>query len=345
MNRKLVRMFSAALVATASQVMALSLVSGCAFAGETLATRSRYLMGTTCEVTLPRRELPAVETVFAEIDRIERLMSTWRSDSELSRLNASAGSMRVSRELVETLARAIDLSELTGGAFNPAVGPLLDLWRTREEGAVPHAAAVAAVLPRLALAPVDVNRDDASIALNGRVIEEGAFAKGYALDRAVEALRRRGVRNALINFGGQVSVMDTPREVAVAHPLQRDEAIITFVVANKSVSTSAGTEKTFVVNGRTFTHIFDPRTGEALEPRGSVSVVADSGFEADALSTALYVMGPDEALQWAERHGVAALFIVPQASRLAVSKTSFFDRAASELAALHPQVIFSKGNS
>ena len=99
--------------------------------------------------------------------------------------------------------------------------------------------------------------------------------------------------------------------VSIADPDHRDQPLLDVTVRDASLSTSAGSEKSFTVGGRRFTHIFDPRSGEALPQRGSVSVLAPDALSADILSTALYVMGPDEGLKWANEHRVAALFVTP----------------------------------
>jgi thiamine biosynthesis lipoprotein len=114
----------------------------------------------------------------------------------------------------------------------------------------------------------------------------------------------------MIDFGGQLAVRGSLR-VSVADPERRDHAVLAFTLANASLSTSSGSEKTFTAKGRRFSHLLDPRSGEALPPRGSVSVIADDALSADILSTALYVMGKDEGLRWADANGVAALFIDP----------------------------------
>ncbi|MGH9457344.1 MAG: FAD:protein FMN transferase, partial [Thermoanaerobaculia bacterium] len=141
--------------------------------------------------------------------------------------------------------------------------------------------------------------------------EEGAFGKGYALDRAVEILRARGVRRAAIDFGGQIVRygFDAPAPLGIAHPEDRARAAVEIVLADGSVSTSSGSEKTFG-DGR-YSHIVDPRTGIALPPRGSVTVVHPSALAADVFSTALYVLGPVEGRAWADRHEVAAIWLVP----------------------------------
>ncbi len=139
---------------------------------------------------------------------------------------------------------------------------------------------------------------------NGAAFEEGAFGKGYALDRMLAAIHG----DAIINFGGQIAVRGA-HEVAIAHPLHRERPLVTLTLHDASLSTSSGSEKTFVAGGRRFSHLIDPRTGEALPPRGSVSVIDRSAFRADALSTALYVMGPERGLAWARAHDVVAIFI------------------------------------
>ena len=106
--------------------------------------------------------------------------------------------------------------------------------------------------------------------------------------------------DAMINFGGQIAVRGT-HEVAIAHPLHRDQPLVTLTLRDASLSTSSNSERG--------SHIIDPATGEALPPRGSVSVIDPSAFRADALSTALYVMGPERGLAWARAHDVTAIFI------------------------------------
>jgi thiamine biosynthesis lipoprotein len=115
---------------------------------------------------------------------------------------------------------------------------------------------------------------------------------------------------AMIDFGGQIATRGTLR-VRIADPADRAHPVLAFDLDDASISTSSGSEKTFVVDGRRFSHLLDPRTGEALPPRGSVSVIADEALTADILSTALYVMGEDDGLRWSDANGIAAIFITP----------------------------------
>jgi thiamine biosynthesis lipoprotein len=251
-----------------------------------VAQRARYLMGTVCEVAVPAMHEASIESAFAEAKRVEEMLSTWIDDSELSRVNRGAASP--SNELRALLETADDWSRRTGRAFDPHVKSLIEVWKTREEGALP-------------------NRDAIAQAMQSKRWEEGAFGKGYALDRMLAKL---GGDEAMIDFGGQLIVRGELR-VTIADPANREHPVVALTIANASLSTSSGSEKTFEVEGRRFSHILDPRTGEALPPRGSVSVLADDAITADILSTALYVMGEDEGLRWAGANGVAAIFINP----------------------------------
>lgn len=269
-------------------------------------TRARYLMGTVCEITAPPA---AVEPAFAEAARIESVLSTWRPESELSKLNGAARTSAMP-ELVELLHTVVDRSRETGGAFNPLVRPLIDAWKIRESGFLPDAETLRAALRRMDLG--DITFDHAAVELsNGALVEEGGFGKGYALDRmmAVIAATDGGASpDIVINFGGQIAVRGE-HVVSIADPAHRDRPLVTLSIRDASLSTSSGSEKTFTIAGRRFSHIVDPRTGEALPPRGSVSVIDRSALRADILSTALYVMGRDAGLRWAREHGVHAIFI------------------------------------
>jgi thiamine biosynthesis lipoprotein len=246
-----------------------------------LVARARFLMGTICEINAANES--QIAAAFDEAARIEKMISTWRSDSELS-------TGRYSPELVSLIQNVEQWRDKTGGAFEPRIRPLIDAWKTRGEGAVPDAKTIANAL--------------ADIRSGKAMIEEGGFGKGYALDWMLTKIDG----DAVLNFGGQILVRGTA-PVTIADPLHRHRAVVALTIHDASLSTSSGSEKSFVVNGRRFTHIFDPRTGDALPPRGSVSVIANTATEADILSTALYVMGRDEGLRWANEHAVAALFI------------------------------------
>ena len=271
-------------------------------------------MGTTLRAAVAAVErtagIAAIEEVFREVRRLEGLLSTWRDDSEIARVNrAEPGhAVRVSGELYRLLDEAARWTPASVGAFEPAIGALVDAWALRGEGRVPSSAeraralgASGASVYRLDAAATTVTRRD-SLAW----LDTGGFGKGVALRDAARLLRDRGVRSALLNFGGQVLALGVDRQgaawrVPVAHPARRHEAAIYLRVQDRSVSTSSQSERAVTVSGRRLGHIVDPRSGEPVAAWGSVTVVAEDGVAADILSTALLVMGPEAALRWAER--------------------------------------------
>lgn len=247
--------------------------------------RARYLMGTTCEVSASAEAEAEIEAAFAEATRVENLISTWLPASELSRLNAGVISAP-GAELASLLAVVDEWARRTDGAFTPRVKGLVDVWRTRESGTMPDRVAIAR-------------------AMQSPHVEEGGFGKGYAIDRMLAVML---AADATVNFGGQIGTRGA-LVVGIADPEDRDRAVVELTIENASISTSSGSEKTFEHAGRQFSHIFDPRTGDALPPRGSATVIASSATAADILSTALYVMGEEDALRWADANDIAAIFI------------------------------------
>ena len=266
----------------AAFIVALALVSTVAAAR--VIQRGRFLMGTICEIRVPPGNDEQLSAAYAEGRRIEAMLSTWTTESELARVNR--GEAVPSTELQALLEVTQDWSRRTNGAFDLRVKALVDVWQIRGGGAVP-------------------SRDAIALARAQTQIEEGAFGKGYAIDRMLALLPRD---EATINFGGQIAVRGT-LPVDIADPADRNKPVLSLELRDASISTSSGSEKTFVVHGREFSHILDPRTGDALPPRGSVSVIATEALTADILSTALYVMGEDDGLRWADANGIAAIFI------------------------------------
>jgi len=273
-------------------------------------TRAQMLMGTICEVTVPDENARTIDKAFAEGKRVEDMLSTWRDDTPLARLNHGDPS-GVNSELRNIIASVMDLAKSTDYAFNPLVAPLADAWGIRGKGTVPNADVLAAAKAKADPANIELLNHGGVVLKHGAMIDPGAFGKGYAIDRMLDVFRSYGVRRAQINFGGQIGVFGDQPFVTIADPEHRDQPAAGMSLTLASISTSSGSEKSFTVGDRTFTHLIDPRSGEALPPRGSASVVARTAFLADVLSTALYVMGPEKGLEWARAHHVNALFITP----------------------------------
>ncbi len=283
-------------------------------------------MGTVLEIDgtgpLPSSSVEAaVESAFAAVGRVEDRLSNWLPASELSRANRAAGiaPFPLSPETRESLAAALALAEETGGTFDPTVGAvtiakLVAPSKTRSGNA--PAAVLASIGYRHAR--LDVARGTVSFESAGLAIDSGAFGKGEGLDAAAAALRAGGVESARLNFGGQILVFGTAApggragrygRVAVAAPDPSGRIICRVVVPDGSLSTSGDAEQPG--------HLIDPRTGRAAAFHGSASVFAPSGLRADALSTALFVMGPADGLVFADGRDIPALFVDASGGRRA----------------------------
>ena len=277
--------------------------------------REVVLMGTRAEVRVTaadrRAALAGSEAAVRALEAAERRLSTWGESGELARLNrAPAGeAVHLSPELAGELARAEACSRATGGAFDPAVGPLVAAWGLRSGGRLPSAAEIARA--RAASAPLGLELRADGTAVRARpdlVLDEGGFGKGAGLDAAVAAVGAvAGVAGAELDLGGQVGLLggarrETGEEIEIADPRRRDRAVATLRVGSGSVATSGNSERGLVVDGRRVGHLLDPRTGRPAPDFGSLTVWAPTGLEADCLSTGLYVLGPRKALAWAAAH-------------------------------------------
>lgn len=290
-------------------------------------------MGTdlTVEVEADTRAqaLEASEAAVRAIEEIEARLSTWRDSSELSALNSAAAGQpqALTVELAADLALARALWRETEGAFDPGVGALVRAWGLREGGRLPDCAELEAALEACGMAGLQLDQRAATRLNEGLVIEEGGFGKGLALDAALAVLAEAGVRSAIIDLGGQVAVLTGAQTSAVsygvAHPRERQRSVARITLERGSLATSGNSERGIEIEGRRVSHILNPHTGRPAADFGSVTVWAEEAVRADALSTALFVMGPDAGLAWAEASsGVEALFLIHAGDDLSARATS-----------------------
>lgn len=271
---------------------------------------SRVAMGCTATVRAcgPEREALA-ETVGAaldEVDRIDRLMSHYRSDTPLSRLNREAADapVVVEPELFDFLALCLRWSRESDGAFDVTVGPLMKTWGFfRDEGRVPGSRELAETLAVTGYRHVRLDPAARSVGFDrpGVELDLGGIGKGYAVDRVVDLLRRRGIRSALVNLGGSsVYGLGAPPgreawEVAVQDPADPAKTALTVPLRDRALSVSGRYARFFEQDGVTYSHIMDPRTGRPVQGMLSVAVITDSATTGDALDDVLFVEGPDRA--------------------------------------------------
>lgn len=282
--------------------------------------RTQFLMDTVVTITAPRSAKAAVDDCFAELARLDGMLSAYRADSEVSRINAGASDapVAVSDELFALLSRAADISAQTDGAFDITLKPLIDLWDIRSgKNTVPEAEQIAAARDLAGYRHILLDADAKTVRfkLPGMQIELGGIAKGYAGDRVQEILRAAGVRGAIVDLGGNIVTLPPksgkPYRIGLQDPGQpRGSYFTTVEPAGGSVVTSGPYERQFVADGRVYHHILDPATGyPAQTVLQSVTVISSDGTLADALSTALFVLGAEKGADLARRLGVQAIFL------------------------------------
>lgn len=283
-------------------------------------SRQVYLMGTVCSLTA-RGEDRASESTrlerFVEIlEGAEAELSTWRQDTPLSRFNRQPldEPSALTPSLCRLFAELFDWNRQTEGAFDPAIGPLIDAWAIRKSGRIPDSKELGAALVDSGLRGIRFSSQDCTATrLVDTWIDSGAFGKGEALDR-IRQSPEASLGPWLVNLGGQVAVSgakegDAGWQVDLADPARREWPVMTLELKGGSLATSGGSERDVESEGVRVGHILDPRTGRPALFRGSVTVWHESALVADILSTALFVLGPGKGREWAEKHGVAALFL------------------------------------
>lgn len=248
----------------------------------------------------------ALEAARSAVFRVDSLMSTYRDDSDLSRVNAAAGSGRwipVAPATARVLEAALSWAAASGGAFDPTAGPLADAWGFHAGDPArppPGRADSAARLVGWRLVEHDSAGRRVRLPREGMRLDFGAIAKGWALDRAKAAMRDAGAAAGTVDLGGNVSVFGPPpgdRDrwgLGIRHPRREGRLAGTVAVDSGSVATSGDSEQYFVADGVRWSHVMDPRTGRPARGVVQVTVIADRGIDADALSTALFVLGPEE---------------------------------------------------
>jgi thiamine biosynthesis lipoprotein len=312
-------------------------------APEDRVERRVMLMGTVLEIAVeaPDRAaaLAASEKAVAALEAAEARLSTWREETELARLNRAPVGERVplSPELAADLGAARRCWQATGGAFDPAVGPLVKAWGLRGRPKTPGAAELVAAVAASRMEGLMLEGGAAVRARADLAIEEGGFGKGAGLGNAVAVLAADpAVSRAVLDLGGQVAVYarrlpegrPEPWKVPVADPRRRGRTVAELTVDGGSVSTSGTSER-----GR---HILDPRTGAPASDFGSLTVWTADPLTADCLSTGLYVMGPEAAMAWAAAHpGVEVLVLRPRGQALEALASPGL---AGRLRALSPEV-------
>jgi thiamine biosynthesis lipoprotein len=296
-------------------------------ARETPFTRTRTeLLGTVITISVydaapgdaALEEL--LDACFRAAEDVAARMSVNRADRALSAVNnaAGGGTVEISEELYGLLLRAKDIAERSGGAFDPAIGPVTSLWK--QDGAfarLPSAEELRERLPLVDFGGVALEAPNrVSLAKRGMALDLGGIAKGYACDRAAAVLREGGVRHAVLDFGGNVCVSGTKPDgsnwrVGIRLPIPGESGVACVIEAAEiSAVTSGGYERFFERDGTLYHHLLDPETG--MPARGdllSATVLSPSSTEADGFSTACFVLGLEDGLRLLSESGLEGVLI------------------------------------
>jgi thiamine biosynthesis lipoprotein len=281
-------------------------------AGETNAAKlfvhSGHAMGTVFTIYLYAQEQELAEIAFAaafeEVERIEEALSNYRGSSELSRINRLAAHQEVTTdpEVFALLAASLAFSRRSGGAFDITVGPLMRAWGFfRGEGRCPAEEELHLVRQNVGWEKVQLDPAARAVRFSapGLELDLGAIGKGYAVDCVAKVLREAGVEAALVDAGSStLYAMNAPPEkngwpVRVPNPADRSETVSSVTLRNASLSTSGSNEKFFDLGGRRYGHVMDPREGTPVHGVLQTTLVASDATTTDALSNAMFVMGPE----------------------------------------------------
>jgi thiamine biosynthesis lipoprotein len=269
--------------------------------------REEAIMGTRISVEIWHEDAAAAEAaivaVIAEMHRVDALMSTYKPASQISRVNreAAAGPVTVEPELARLVARALEFSAMSGGAFDityASVGYLYDY----RAGKHPSDAEIAAALPAINWRHVVVDSSASTIRFlkPGVRIDLGGIAKGHAVDSCITLLAARGIRNATVTAGGDSRILGDRRGrpwiVGIRHPDDRERVIARIPIEDAAISTSGDYERFFDEDGVRYHHIIDPKTGKSPHGVRSVTIIAPTSTLAEGLTKSVFILGPERGI-------------------------------------------------
>ncbi len=296
--------------------------------------KERIYMGTVVKIKIPvargedeKKIAPIIDRAFEEIGRIEGVFSVFKKDSEISKVNRLKAyeKLKIADETFSLIERSIGYSKETKGAFDITVKPLVDLWNiSKVEKRIPNEEDIKNALGKVGSQYIMLDSKDKTIsfAKENMAIDLGGIAKGYATDRAIGILKDNGIKNAIVNSGGDTYSMGRRSKselwkIGVRHPRRRGDVILEIRLEDKAIDTSGDYEKFFTVNGKRYSHIIDPRTGYAIGDNViSATTIAGDGATTDAFATALCILGEDGLKIINSMKGIDAILIFRKGDRL-----------------------------
>ena len=267
-----------------------------------LFKHTQIIMDTTVEITTIPFDEEVVKEAFNVVKEIEVLMDNYRKESEISILNRQ-GENRASPFTLEVIKKAVNFSKLTGGAFDITCKPLVDLWRRAgRETRLPLPQEIREAISLVSYKDIMLEGNLIKFKKEGMGIDLGGIAKGYAVDKAIEILKREGINRALVNAGGDLYALGRGPQgkkwrIGIQDPRHKGKIMRVIGVEDRAVATSGDYERCFFINGKRHSHIVNPCTGMTVEnvPM-SVTIIAPDATTADALATGVFVLGPREGM-------------------------------------------------
>ncbi|OPX43967.1 thiamine biosynthesis lipoprotein ApbE precursor [Ruminiclostridium hungatei] len=292
-----------------------------------------YFMNTIVEQKIYcKNPIDVYKKVVNEINRLENLMSFFKEDSDISKLNEVAGKEKVnlSSEVIHVLSEAYKFSELSNGAFDITLAPVIDYWRhCGRLDRVPCESEIKELMEHVGYKSMHIDNatNTAYLEKQGSAVDLGGIGKGFAADICVELYKLMGVESAFINFGGNVKTLGKKPEgddwaIGIQHPYkQRGVHFGVVLASDKSVVTSGPYERYFEVDSKRYHHILDNRTGwPSQSDMVSATVICENSMQADALSTAAFVMGLEDGIQLIKKSSAAEAILVTKDNEIYLTK-------------------------
>ena len=307
-------------------------ISNCTFSQQSFH-RTTKLMGCRFDITVVALDKKTgdqhIDDAIAEIQRIEKLISSWDKNSQTSEINKNAGirSVSVDKELFDLIERSVKISKLTSGAFDISYASMDKIWKF--DGSVitmPNKEKIKNSVAKVGYKNIVLDKKHSAILLKkkGMKIGFGAVGKGYAADRAKALLLSKGVQAGIINASGDLNAWGKQPNgkdwlVAITNPLNKSKAFAWLPIQNQAVVTSGNYEKFIMIDDERYAHIIDPRTGYPSKSVVSASVFTQSAELADALATSIFVMGVETGLDFINQLPNVECIIIDQHNKIFTS--------------------------
>jgi len=316
----------------------------------TLHSGQRMLMGTLGKIVVVTDDMEtgrdAIKAAFEQLNRLEKMMSSYIEDSQVAKINSQAydQKVKVTDEVFEVLRESAAVSELSGGAFDITIGPAKDLWqRAQDTNQMPGSDALTDARSKVGYKKLilDTDRHTVRFAVLGMKIDLGGIAKGYAIDKAIDAIKAKGIKGAMVDIGGDIACFGTAPDgkknwhIGLQNPDSTPEnaqpqLLLKLEVSQAAVATSGDYQRFVEVAGRRLSHIIDTGTGFGSGELKSVTIICGTAMRADALATAVTVLGPQKGLRLIETLDGVEGILIPKEPNCKIIKTSGADTYISK---------------